>query len=274
MQTISEQLDGGYYYRTWPVDGDVKAVIVLVHGLGEHCQRYDALADYLGKHGYAVCSMDLPSHGNSSGTPGHVARFAQFSDAVLTLYSRAKASYPDHPIFLLGHSMGGLISVNLLLDHQDKFNGALLSGAAIQSPQEPPAWQVSIIKAIAAILPKTPILALDATGISRDPSVVEAYMCDPLVSKSKLSARFLLGLRQTMDRVQAQASQITLPILIMHGGADVMTAPEGSEKLFSLVSSKDKQLKIYPGLYHEIFNEPEAESVFADVLSWLQAHTA
>ena len=274
MQAISEQLDGGYYYRSWPVVGDVNAVIVLVHGLGEHCQRYDTLGDFLGRHGYALCSMDLPSHGNSSGVPGHVDRFSQFSDAVLTLYSRAQAQYPDRPVFLLGHSMGGLISANLLLDHQDKFSGALLSGAAIQSPQEPPAWQVSIIKAIAAILPKTPILALDASGISRDPAVVDAYMCDPLVSKSKLSARFLLGLRQTMDRVQAQASQITLPILIMHGGADVMTAPEGSEKLFSLVSSPDKKLKVYPGLYHEIFNEPEAESVYADVLAWLEAHTA
>ncbi|WP_189402526.1 alpha/beta hydrolase [Arenicella chitinivorans] len=274
MQTISEQLDGDYYYRSWPVHGNVKAVVVLVHGLGEHCQRYDALANYLGNQGYAVCGMDLPSHGNSSGTPGHINRFSQFSDAVLSLYARTRAIYPDLPVFLLGHSMGGLISANLLLDHQDKFRGALLSSAAIQSPQEPPAWQVSIIKAIAAILPKTPVLALDASGISRDPAVVEAYMCDPLVSKSKLSARFLLGLRQTMDRVLAEASQITLPILIMHGGADVMTAPEGSEKLFSCVASQDKQLKIYPGLYHEIFNEPEAESVYADVLAWLDAHTS
>lgn len=271
MSQATELTENGLYYRNWAAEGDTKGVVMLIHGLGEHCQRYEALGSYLSKAGYALCSMDLPSHGHSEGQRGHVDNFNVFQQAALGLYQHIKTAYPDTPVFLLGHSMGGLIATRLLLDHQNKFQGALLSGAAIQSPQEPPAWQVLVMKAIAKLFPKSPMLQLDASAVSRDPKVVEKYMADPLVSKDKLSAQFLVAMTNTMEQCKSEAAKISLPILIMHGSADVMTAPEGSELLHDSISSTDKQLTIYDGLYHEIFNEPEAKSIYGEIVDWMTA---
>lgn len=266
---ISETIENGLYYRQWLPTSDIKGVVLLVHGLGEHCQRYEHLAAYFNQAGYGINTMDLPCHGKSTGTRGHVYNFDLFENAVLELYKRTKISHPNTPLFLLGHSMGGLIATRLLISHQDKFQGALLSGAAIQSPQEPPSWQVAIIKLIAKILPKAPMLALDASAISRDPKVVEKYMADPLVSKDKLSAQFLVSMTNAMQECKDSAKNINLPLKVMHGSDDVMTAPAGSRLLHDSVSSNDKQLTIYDGLFHEIFNEPEYESIFAEMVCWM-----
>lgn len=266
-------IEDGIYYRHWPLvnqhQGSEKAAILLVHGLGEHCGRYSALAAALNNANYAVCSIDLPGHGQSEGDPGHIDRFADFEKAVLSLHGKIQQWYPNRPIFILGHSMGGLISTHFVLEHQDLFKGALLSGAALQSPQVPPAWQMAIMKVISMIVPRFGALTLDASCISRDPAVVDKYMNDPLVNKGKLSARLLVEMFKTMAECIERASEIKLPIRVMHGGGDVMTAPAGSELLHSRVSSSDKELAIYDGLYHEIFNEPEAEEIFAEVVSWL-----
>jgi len=269
MTQITELNKDGLYYRNWSVPGNPKGAVMLIHGLGEHCQRYEALAEFLTNAGYALCSMDLPCHGRSEGPRGHVDSFDEFQNAALSLYQYTVENHSDAPVFLLGHSMGGLIATRFLLDHQNKFQGALLSGAAIQSPQEPPAWQVVIINTIAKLVPKLAVLQLDASKVSRDPTVVEEYMADTLVSKDKLSARFLVELTNTMEECKSRAEHITLPILIMHGSEDVMTAPQGSHLLHDSVSSMDKKIRIYQGLYHEIFNEPEAQTVFNDVVEWL-----
>ena len=265
---VQESTEDGLYYRHWPA-ANAKGAVMLIHGLGEHCQRYEHLATHLNQAGYALSSMDLPCHGKSDGVRGHIDSFDVYENAALELYQRTKASHPDTPIFLLGHSMGGLIATRLLLKHQDKFQAAMLSGAAIQSPQEPPAWQVAIIKLVAKFFPKAQVLALDASAVSRDPKVVETYMADPMVSKDKLSAQFLVSMTSAMQQCKDNAASITLPIKIMHGSADVMTAPEGSQWLYDAVSSNDKQVTIYDGLFHEIFNEPEGESLFAEMVTWM-----
>lgn len=272
MSQATETLEKGLYFRHWgPANESAtpKAVVMLVHGLGEHCQRYEHLGKHLNNAGYALSSMDLPCHGQSDGIRGHIDSFDVYENAVLELYSHTTALYPDVPVFLLGHSLGGLIATKFLLNHQDKFSGAMLSGAAIQSPQEPPAWQVAIIKTVAKLFPKAPMLALDASAVSRDPAVVEKYMSDPLVSHAKLSAQFLVSMTDTMDDCKDRAKFINLPIKIMHGSADVMTAPEGSQLLHDSVGSKDKTITLYDGLYHEIFNEPEGDSIFAEMVNWM-----
>ena len=257
------------YFQQWMPSAAPKAAIVLVHGLGEHCHRYQALAAHLNNNGIALSSMDLPGHGQSKGKRGHIDSFEDYQDAVLKLVNTTKQKLPDIPLFLLGHSLGGLISSKLLLKHQSEFTGALLSGAAILSPQEPPAWQQSIIKAIAKWFPTTKMLALDASKVSRDPEVVDAYYSDPLVSHEKLSAQFLVSMLMAMEEVKGNANRITLPLYIMHGTADVMTSPQGSQLLFDLASSATKELKLYDGLYHEIFNEPEGPEIFAEMTSWI-----
>ncbi len=262
-------LEDGLYFHTWSPNKDTKAAVILVHGLGEHCHRYEALAAHLNQNGIAVCAMDLPCHGQSAGPRGHIESFGDYQTAVLTLVEKAQADFPQVPLFLLGHSMGGLIASHLLLEHQSLFKGALLSGAAIQSPQEPPAWQQSIIKGMAKLFPKAKMIALDASKVSRDPKVVEAYFADPLVSDEKLSARFLASMMETMNAVKAGAQNISLPIIIMHGTEDVMTATSGSEFLHDHVSSSDKTLRLYDGLYHEIFNEPEGPKIFEEITAWM-----
>lgn len=268
-----ETIENGLYYRQWETTtAKPKAVVMLVHGLGEHCQRYNALAAHLNAAAYSVCSMDLPNHGKSSGQKGHLDSFKQFLNAASSLYQRIETAHPGTPVFLLGHSMGGLISSRFLIDHQDKFKGAVLSGPAIESPQAPPSWQVSLMGLISKVFPKAGMLELDGKLVSRDPEVVEDYLNDPLNNHNKLSAKLLVEFFRTMDEVKQSASVITLPLLVLHGAADGLTAPSGSEWLVSNVSSDDKTLKIYPELFHEIFNEPEAPSIYNDVVSWLDAH--
>jgi len=245
------------YTLSWSAEKP-KAVILLIHGVAEHCARYEALGNHFAKKGYSTMAFDLPGHGRSPGTPGHIDRFSDYIDAALSFYDSIKNKYPSLPVFLLGHSMGGLICTQLLLDHQKLFAGAILSGPAI--------------KLLASITPKLKLLQIEASGISRDSSVISAYLNDPLVHKGKLSARFLLEMSNAMDDCKARTNKIELPLLILHGGDDLITKPSGSQFLYEQISSKDKKLHIYPGLYHEIFNEPGAESIYTDIIEWLELH--
>ena len=273
---VIEQSKDGLYYRQWPLQQNEnaaespKAVILLVHGMGEHCQRYDPLARALNKSAYVVCSMDLPHHGRSEGKKGHIDSFEYFQQAVLGLYQRIKKEYPTCPIYILGHSMGGLITSRFLLDHQDKFSGVILSGAAIEFAARPPRWQVIIITLISKIMPKAALIPIESQLVSRDKSVVDAYDNDPLINHNKLSAKLLVEFITTMDTVKQGAKAINLPILIMHGDDDRIISSEGSQWLYDTVASNDKTLKRYNGLYHEIFNEPEAKDVYQEVIDWLE----
>lgn len=269
---MAKQTTNEIYYKDWQANADLKGVVVLVHGMGEHCERYDEMAGVLNQAGYAVYSMDLPGHGQSGGKRGHIDRFSDYMTAVLGLHQRALAAHPNVPIHLLGHSMGGLIAAQVLLDHQQLFKSGMLSGAAIESPQAPQASQLAIMRFLSRFVPKMPVMSLEAKDISRDPLVVAKYMEDPLVNKGKLSSRMLAELMASMDDLKDRAAKINIPLFIMHGSGDVMTSPAGSELLHQTISSEDKALKIYPGLFHEIFNEPERQEVYADVISWLDNH--
>ncbi len=265
---VQEHNENDIYCRSWLADKAIAGVFII-HGLGEHCQRYNHLAKVFTANNINVYSLDLPGHGLSAGIRGHIQSFDEYQTTVLKRVATVREQLADKPLFLIGHSMGGLIASRLLLSHQDKFAGALLSGPAIKSPQEPPAWQVSLIKGIAKVLPKAGMIQLDASGVSRDKEVVDTYMNDPLVSKAKLSAKFLVELTNAMEHVQQRAKAINLPIRIMHGTADAMTDPDGSKLLFENCGSQDKELKLYEGLYHEIFNEPEQAAVFAEMIAWI-----
>lgn len=260
------------FQQSWLPDGAAKAALILVHGFGEHSGRYEHVARYFTERGFAVYAIDHEGHGKSDGTPGHVERFSVYFDGVTRIVERARAEQGDIPLFLVGHSMGGLIAAAYLMDHQDEFAGCVLSGPALASDAAPPSWLRSINRLLSALLPKLGMIKLDATGVSRDPDVVERYLADPLVFKGKLTARLLDELLGQADAVLAHAGEIRLPILLLHGEADQLTAPSGSIALHETVASDDKTLKIYPGLFHEIFNEPEKEQVLADMYAWLDQH--
>jgi alpha-beta hydrolase superfamily lysophospholipase len=167
--------------------------------------------------------------------------------------------------------MGGLIASHYLLNRQGDFAGAILSGAAIKTDLEPGAVQMALLRIVAALAPRTGVLKLDADGLSRDPDVVKSYIEDPLVFHGKMSARLVRELFNAMDSLKTAAVNIKLPMLILHGDADSLTSPDGSRFMHQHVASLDNTLKIYPGLYHEIFNEPERMSVWADLLAWCDA---
>lgn len=260
------------YYQYWIPDTAPGALLLLVHGAGEHSARYQQLASYFAGCGYAIAALDHPGHGKSAGRYGHVDRFEDFVSTLEIFQRRVVAEFPTLPQILVGHSMGGLISSLYLLRQQQQFAGCVLSGPAIQTDIEPPYLQLLLIRCLSVVAPTAGVLQLDASGVSRDPAVVAEYRNDPLVNHNKMTARMVAELFQGMQQVQAQAKRITLPLLLLHGEEDSMAAPRGSRFLFENVASTDKTLKIYPGLYHEIFNEPEREVVFNDMREWCDRH--
>lgn len=260
------------YYRYWKPLGEYRAVIVVVHGAAEHSGRYEIFAEHFVALGYAVVALDHIGHGQSDGQRVFIRSFDDYVQTLDLFCAQVRADFPDSPQILLGHSLGGLISSTYLLqaDKQQQFAGCVLSGPAIKTDLEPPMLQLLAIRFFSWCLPKLGVLQLDAAGVSRDPAEVERYRNDPLNYGGKLTARLVAELFRVMQRVQANAASIELPILLLHGGEDSMASPQGSRFLDEHISSTDKTLKIYPGLYHEIFNEPERLQVFADIEQWLQ----
>jgi alpha-beta hydrolase superfamily lysophospholipase len=179
---------------------------------------------------------------------------------------------PKKSIFLIGHSMGGLISAAYLLEHQDELSGAVLSGPAIKVPDNISHAIIFVGKMLSILMPKARLIGLDAEGISRDPAVVDAYVNDPLVYTGKTTARLGAELLKTMQRVTKQSAKIRLPIMIVQGSDDKLVDPGGAQLLYDLVGSEDKTVKIYDGFYHEVLNEPEHVQVLNDVETWLEAH--
>lgn len=269
--TASEQvLPSGIFYRHWAQPAP-RAVVLLAHGAGEHSGRYQHLAAFLGEHRIAVLAPDHPGHGRSPGARAHINAFADFFPALDALHALIERDYPDVPVVLLGHSMGGLIAARYLLERPGRFRAAILSAPALQPPEPPSAFAIWLNSVLARLWPTLGVLQLDASGVSRDPAVVAAYRADPLVHTGKFSARLVVELFSTMALVHQRAGELHLPLLVLHGDADSMTAVEGSQQLAAAVGGAHCTLRIYPGLYHEIFNEPEQEQVFAELLDWLQA---
>ena len=260
------------YYQAWLPDGDVKAVIFLVHGLGEYCGRYTNYVNYFVPLGYAIYGLDHFGHGKCEGEREVVQSFADYTEPLTTYYQMVKGWQPGKPVFILGHSMGGLISCYYLLDHQADFKGAILSAPAIKVGESITPLTISMGKILSVIAPKAGVLALDATGISRDPEVVKAYVNDPLVFHGKTPARLAAEMLKAMQRVTAEVDKITLPFIVIQGSADKLVDPGGAQLLYDKAGSKDKTLKVYQGFYHEVHNEPEREVMFKDLETWLAAH--
>lgn len=264
------------YHQSWLPDGDPKAIILIVHGLGEHSARYRNFVQAAVPHGYAVYALDHIGHGKSEGTRAFIERFSDFTEPLTQFYEMVRQWQPGKPIILLGHSMGGLIASFYLLGNQEKFKAAIISAPAVKVAENITPAIIFINNLISATLPKMGLLALDPTGVSRDPAVVDAYINDPLNFHGKIPARLGAEMLTAMQRVTAEAGVIRLPLLLIQGSADRMVDPGGAALLFEKAASPDKTLKVYEGFYHELFNEPEADrqKVLDDVLTWLDAHAA
>jgi alpha-beta hydrolase superfamily lysophospholipase len=263
--------DTRIFYQAYLPEDQVRASIIIVHGLGEHSGRYENVVNYLVHLGYAIYGFDLPGHGKSGGEREFIQQFEDFTDTLSTYKKMVKVWQPDKPIFIFGHSMGGLIVTDYLIDHSDDFRGAVISAPAITVPDNINQVTIVLGKVLSKIAPKLGIMALDANMISRDPEVVEKYQNDPLVFHEKTTARLSAELLKAIMRVNNEMRKITIPFIVLQGNEDKLANPQGSRMLHEHAGSHDKTLKIYDGLYHEVFNEPERDQVLADVASWLNA---
>ena len=276
MKHLEGQFNGvgnlNLYYQSWLPADEPKAILLVVHGLAEHSGRYSNLVNYLVPREYAVYGFDQRGHGKSDGVKGYVDRFSHFVDDLDIFLRLVHSRHPDVKTFLVGHSIGGTIATAYATLHQDDFDGLILTGATLSAPNNVAAGTIFAARILSLILPKVGLYVIDAEGISRDKSVVNAYVHDPFVYRGKIRARLGVELIKAMSAAKRQISEIHLPILVMHGASDRLSDPKGSEMLYQKASSADKTLKLYEGYYHEIFNEPGCEQVLADVESWLKSH--
>ncbi len=270
------QIRGGgglrLHTRGWlPDRRPYRATILLSHGLGEHSGRYDHVGEALANAGFAVWALDHRGHGRSDGTRVYVERFSSFVADLETFRLLIRSFEPRLPSFLLGHSMGGAIALAHAIDRPGCFAGLVLSGPAMQPQRGVGRATIGAGRLAARLAPKAGVIALDAKQVSRDPAVVAAYRHDPLVHHGKVTARLGAELLDRAARFPDELPRLRLPVLLLHGDADGLVPVEGSRELFPLIGSADKTFIEYPGLFHEILNEPERNRVLDDIVAWVDA---
>ena len=254
------------YWQSWLPDGEPRCTVVLAHGVNEHSGRYAHVAERLARDGIAVHAIDHRGHGRSDGYPALIDRLDQVVDD-LKVFIDTVCAGGARP-FLLGHSMGGAVSVSYALRHGDSLAGLVLSGPAVATDAVSPALK-AVSQILSAVAPRLPVFQIDETLISRDGDVVRAFLADPLVHTGKLPARTLGEITRSMETLPRQVSELRTPLLLLHGGEDGLCPPEGSRMVYDGAQTDDRTLKVYPGLFHEVFNEPEREQVMDDLVAWL-----
>jgi alpha-beta hydrolase superfamily lysophospholipase len=258
-------------YDVWePDDSDCRGVVVLCHGYAEHARRYDHVAKRFGESGLAVYALDLRGHGRSGGKRVFLRDISEYTDDFHTLVGIAAGEYPELKRVVLGHSMGGGVVFAYGVEHPDDYAAMVLSGPAVAAQDGVSPVMVAVAKTLGKILPGLPVEQLPADAVSRDPAVVAAYENDPLVHHGKLPAGIARALIDVGETMPLRAAALTAPLLVVHGEADKLIPVEGSRHLMECVGSTDAHLKVYPGLYHEVFNEPERAVVLDDVASWIE----
>ena len=259
-------------YDVWTPAGDPTGVVILCHGYAEHARRYDHVAERFGEAGLLTYAIDLRGHGRSGGKRVHLKDISEYTDDFHHLVGIATAANPDLKRVVLGHSMGGAVVFTYGVEHPDDYAAMVLSGPAVYAQDGVSPVKVAVAGLLGSLLPGLPVENLPADAVSRDPDVVAAYEADPLVHHGKLPAgigKALIGVGRSMPR---RAAAITAPLLVVHGGQDKLIPVDGSRRLVECVGSTDVNLKVYPALFHEVFNEPEQAVVLDDVVSWIEVH--
>lgn len=251
-----------------------KGRMVIVHGLGEHSGRYLNLADHLVKSGFSLWIPDLRGHGKSGGARGHVETFDDYIRDAGAVLDLALADNPDGvPVFLLGHSMGGLVAVGVALEWQGRLAGLTLSSPALGVASNLPAVKKAAVTLLARLFPRMGIKnELDPQNVSRDPDIVKRYMEDPLVH-DRVSTRWFIQFMQAIEKAHNRAADIQLPILIQAAGEDRLVSTPSVQAFYNNLAEPDRELKVYAGLFHEIYNEtePDRQTVIDDLTAWLDA---
>ena len=257
------------FYQYWLPDDRPKAIILAAHGLGEHGGRYRNYVDYFGSRGYGFYAIDLRGCGRSEGQRGHIDRFEDYVDDLRQLHDLARLAESSGRIVLLGHSYGSLIALVYGLRYPDGLAGVISSGTALRDALPYPGWVRALIRRAGRVLPTLSIPAGFKPGdLSRDAAVVEAYRADPLVH-SAASLRWASESIAIREWLFDHAREWSLPLLMLHGGADRICLLEGARRFRDRVESERVELRVYEGMYHEVHNEIGKETVFKDVERWL-----
>ena len=259
------------YWQAWLPDTEVRGVVVLVHGFGEHSARYRHVGTRLVAAGFAVYAADHRGHGRTEGRRANIERMALIVDDLGGFVRFAADRHPDLPVFMIGHSLGGLIALQYATGPDPALDGLVLSGPLVLVTVGSPVLK-RLAGVLSAVFPDLEVTGLDVDAISRDPEVVRAYQADPLVHHGKIPARTGAEILATAEALPQRLPALRVPLLLLHGAEDRICVPAGSTLVHDTVSAPDKTLRRYEGLYHEIFNEPEQDEVLGDLVAWLTAH--
>jgi alpha-beta hydrolase superfamily lysophospholipase len=272
LETSYETHDGKkLYLQAWMTESP-KASMLLVHGLGEHSGRYLHLVEKLTEIGVSVFTFDGRGHGKSAvGKPdAYFDSYQDYLKDIDALFGKVKSYVPGVPAFLYGHSMGGGLVAAYVLDFKPEVTGVILSSPAIKEAEGTSKLLMAVGGIMSKYFPRFKALKLDASKISRIPAEVEKYLNDPLVYTDTIPARTANELLLMMGSIQKRANEFDLPVLLIHGSADGLTNPKGSEILLEKARSKDKILKVFLGGYHELINDSDREEVMDVIIRWLK----
>jgi acylglycerol lipase len=255
------------FYRSWRPDGKPRAVVAICHGLNAHSGEYLWVGDQLAAAGFAVYALDLRGRGKSDGDRFYVDDLADYVSDVAMLIELAKQREPGVPVYLLGHSAGGVVSCIYTLDNQDKIAGLICEDFAFQTPA--PDFALAVVKGISHLAPHAHVLKLHNEDFSRDPNVVKSKNEDPLLAHEVQPSATIAALARADERLKREFPLIELPVFMLHGTADKVTKPSGSQTFYDKAGSKDKTLKLYEGHYHDLLNDIGKEEVMSDILAWI-----
>jgi len=265
-----EGVDGiKIFTREWQPAGEPRGVIVISHGLNAHSGLYEWAAEQFTSNGLAVYALDHRGRGRSEGERYFVKKFADWTQDLATFIDIVKSREPGLPVFLLGHSAGGVIACGYTLEHQDELAGLICEDFAYQVPV--PDVVLAITKGLSHVAPHAHVYKLKNELFSRDPAVVAAMNADPLIANEAQPAETMAEIARADELLARSLEKITLPLLILHGTGDQVTKPSGSQEFYERAGSRDKTLKLYEGHFHDLLADVGKQQVMADIQAWIDA---
>jgi len=260
----------GIFLRTWRPEGGARAAVIIVHGFNAHSGSYGWVGKQLANRGLAAYALDLRGRGNSDGERYYIGSIDEYVSDIDAIVKLAKSREPGLPMFVLGHSAGGVASCVYTLEHQSELAGFICESFAFQVYA--PDFALAVLKGVSHVLPHAHVLKLPNKDFSRDPQVVARMDSDPLIANEVQPTNTVAAMVRADERLKKEFPLMKAPILIVHGKDDKVTKPSGSELFYETAGSQDKTLKLYEGRFHDLLNDIGKEEVLADIYEWIDAH--
>lgn len=262
-------IGGRIFTRHWEPNGTPKANLVICHGVNSHGGQYVRAGEEFAARGFAVTALDLRGRGRSDGERFYIESIDDYVSDLSLAVELGRSHHPDLPVYLLGHSAGGVTSVTYTLDHQDRIDGLICESFAFRVFA--PNFALKLLEGASHVAPHAHVLKLKMEDFSRDPEWVAELNADPLTKDEVQPVSTVAAFARAGERFEREFGRITLPVLILHGTEDHATRPDGSEQFFNEAGSTDKTLKLYDGYYHDLLNDLGRERVMDDIVTWIDA---